>query len=166
MKLKFSKKGNEELIGYSDSDWAGDAKTRRSTTGYLFILGGAAISWSSRKQQTVALSTMEAEYMAASAAAQEALYLRRLLEEIGHECKEPTVIFQDNQGSLAMGNSWMTKRRSKHIDIRYHFIRETIEIGAIKCEYISTQNQVADILTKPLGKNLFPKHLPQLFGKQ
>ena len=116
----YSNTGNQDLTGYSDSDWGGDLKTRRSTTGYIFTLEGAAISWKSKRQTTVAISSTEAEYMAGCATAQEAIYLRMLLKDLGREQKEPTLIYQDNQGAIAIGKAITSNRRAKHMNIKYH----------------------------------------------
>jgi hypothetical protein len=148
---------NTTLTGYSDSDWGGDPDTRRSTTAYLFKFGGGPISWSSRLQPTVALSSAEAEYMAASAAVQEATYLRQLLSEFGYQQSKSTTIFEDNQGCIALARNPVLHKRTKHIEIKYHFIRERIESGEIDLIYISTQKQQADILTKALPKPQFER---------
>ena len=165
-KLKFSRNGSLELVGFSDSDWGGNLVDRHSTSGYIFTLGGAAIAWASRKQQSVALSATEAEYIASSAAAQEAIYLQNLLNEIGIVQKKPTIIFQDNKGSIAMARNFMTTQRSKHIEIRYHFIRECIEKEMINVEYLSTQDQLADIFTKAIGRNVLDHHIRYVMGDE
>jgi Reverse transcriptase (RNA-dependent DNA polymerase) len=139
------------LRAYSDADWAGDTETRRSTTAYILTLSGCVISWQSRQQKSVALSTTEAEYMAACAASQEVVYMRRFLAGIGMPQTEPTIIFEDNQGCIGLANNPILHARTKHIDIRYHFINEQITAGAIVLKYISTEEQLADMLTKPLG---------------
>jgi hypothetical protein len=141
-----------ELIGFSDADWGGDVDTRRSTTGYVFTLAGGPVSWSSRLQPTVALSSAEAEYMAVCTATQQALYLRSLLSELGFAQENPTIIFEDNQACIALSVNRITSKRSKHIAIKYHFIREKIENREIELKYISTEHQLADIMTKPLSK--------------
>ena len=132
------------LTGASDADWAGDAERRRSTTGYIFKLCNAAVSWKSQLQTTVALSTAEAEYMALCAAVQEALFLRRMLSEMGFVQREPTVILEDNQSCIALANNNMTHGRSKHIDIRYHFTRECVESGQIVLNYCPTEDMLTD----------------------
>jgi hypothetical protein len=147
--------GNKTLLGYSDSDWAGDQDTMRSTTGYLFMFGGGPISWSSRLQPTVALSSAEAEYMAASSAVQEATYLRQLLKDMGYPQLEATKIMEDNQGCIALSENPVLHKRTKHISIKYHFIREKIHEGTTKLEYISTEHQLADVLTKALPRTRF-----------
>jgi hypothetical protein len=139
-----------ELYGYCDADWAGDIETRRSTTGYVFMLGGGSISWASKLQPTVALSSTEAEYMAACAAVQEAIYMRRLLGDLKCEQVQPTIIWEDNQGCIAMSKNPIHHKRTKHLDIRYHFTREKVESGEIDLKYVSTEHQLADLLTKPL----------------
>ena len=161
---KYSRHGNNQLIGYADSDWATNQDNRRSTTGYVFTLGGAAISWSSKKQASVALSTTEAEYMALSAANQEALYLRALLRDLKHEQTEPTKIYQDNQGTIKLAENAIVSKRSKHIDVRYHFVRENIIAKNITLEYKKTQEMLADCLTKAVGKNVLDRCLPGIFG--
>ncbi len=141
------------LIGYSDSDWGSDVDTRRSTTGYVFTFNGGAISWNSKLQQTVALSSSEAEYMALAAAVQEATHLRQLMEDLGCSITNSAItIFEDNIGCIAMSSNPVFHKRTKHIAIKYHFIREKVESGEIDVKYISTNQQLADILTKPLSK--------------
>ncbi|EGU73768.1 hypothetical protein FOXB_15720 [Fusarium oxysporum f. sp. conglutinans Fo5176] len=152
--------GLQPLLGYTDSDWAGDLETRRSTSGYVFNLGTGAISWSSKRQRTVALSSCEAEYMGQTAAAKEAVWLRGLLQELLKEYKEvpelkTTVIFGDNQGAIAMSKNPQFHTRTKHIDIQHHYCREKVNDGTVEFQYISTGRQVADGLTKALPKDRF-----------
>jgi hypothetical protein len=145
-----------QLSGYCDADWAGDLDERRSTPGYTFSLGRGSISWASKKQPTVALSSTEAEYMAASNAAREAVWLRQLLTELGFAPVAPTVIQCDNQGALALVKNPVKHARTKHIDVQHHFIRELVEQGKVALEYCPTDRMVADVLTKPLHRD---KHL-------
>lgn len=140
------------VVGYADADWASDKETRRSVTGYLFTLNGAAISWSSKLQPTVALSTSESEYMAACYAAQEAIYLRRLMGSLGFAQEGPTIIHEDNMGCIGMSENPILHQRSKHIDIRYHFLREAVSNGQVLLTFIPTSEQIADLLTKALPK--------------
>ena len=138
-----------KLEAYCDADYAGDIDTRRSTTGYAFVLGGGAISWSSRLQPTVAVSTTEAEYMAAAYAIKEALWLRTLLTEMGLE-QDTITICADNQSAIKLLRNPVFTMRSKHIDVIYHFARERVIRKDVTIKYISTNNMVADALTKPL----------------
>jgi hypothetical protein len=126
------------LVGYSDADFATDTEGRRSRTGYAFMLNGAAVSWRSQRQVTVALSTTEAEYTALSAATQEALFLQQLLKAMGMT-QECVTLHEDNQSCIALCKNDMTTSRSKHIDIKYHFCREKVESGQIRVEYCATE---------------------------
>ena len=147
------------LQGFTDSDYGGDKETRRSTTGIVFLLHGAAISWQSKLQPTLSLSTTEAEYQAAGAGAREALWLRKLLPELGVPISGPLKIFGDNEAALNLTRNQMTTPRSKHIDIVHHFARERVERGEIVFEYVESANNVADILTKPLPRDNMIKHV-------
>ena len=121
-----------------------------------------AVSWLSKKQATVALSTAEAEYVALSAATQEAIWLRRLLTDVGESLEDPVVINEDNQGAIAMAKNPVGHARTKHIDIRYHFVCEGVQNGAIILKYVATDEMIADILTKPLPKHPFEKLVMEL----
>jgi transposase InsO family protein len=147
---------SDDLKGYADADFAGDIDTRRSTTGYVFTLSGGAISWSSRLQPTVAVSTAEAEYMAAAFAVKEALWLRKLMADLGLGMK-PVKIYGDNQSALKLIKHPIASLRSKHIDVIYHFARERAARGEVKFEYLKTEDMVADIMTKPLPEAKFEK---------
>ncbi|KAJ9533216.1 hypothetical protein QJQ45_018360, partial [Haematococcus lacustris] len=141
--------GGRELQGYCDADYAGDADTRRSTTGYVFTLGGTAVSWSSRLQPTVAAATAEAEYMAAAAAVKEGLWLRKLLHDL--ELPDGNIsIWCDNQAALKLLKNPIASNRSKHIDVHHHFARERAARGEVHFAYCSTEGMVADIMTKAL----------------
>eukprot|EP00873_Tetraselmis_striata_P010162 jgi/Tetstr1/430426/TSEL_020236.t1 len=152
------------LHGYCDADWAGDVVSRRSTTGFVFMLCGAAVSWKSQLQATVALSTAEAEYMALCAAVCEALFLRELLRELCCAQSEATVIFEDNQSCIALTRNPMTHGRSKHIAIKYHFTREKVLSGEVAIEYCPTAQMVADALTKALGRLKHAEFAMQMLG--
>jgi len=143
------------LIGYSDSDLAGDIDTRRSTTGVLFFLGNNLITWQSQKQKVVALSSCEAEYMAATTAACQGIWLARLIAELRGQEAGATKLFVDNQSAIALSRNPVFHDRSKHIDVRYHFIRECVEDGRVMIDSISTDEQLADIQTKALTRERF-----------
>jgi hypothetical protein len=147
---------------YSDSDWAGCPDTRRSTTGYITLLGTSPISWKSKVQPTVALSSTEAEYMALAMATQEIMWLRQLLTDINLPPTSPTTIYEDNQGCIALTVGSKHHDRTKHIDTRYHFIREQIELKAIRVIYMQTDQMLADMLTKPLKGIKFNQHASQV----
>ena len=136
-----------EITGYSDADWASDVGDRKSTSGYVFLLGGTAISWRSGKQTCVALSTAEAEYVALSAAAQEAVWLQQLTSDLLKKSIRETTILEDNQSTICLAKN---HGRTKHIDIKYHFIRDLVEAGRIKLTYCASEDMVADMLTKGL----------------
>lgn len=147
---------------FSDSDYAGDSDTRRSTTGYVVILGSGAISWSSQLQKCVALSSTEAEYVSSSQAIKELVWLNSLVEElfIGYDSQ---TLFMDNQSAIRLIKNPEFHKRTKHIDVMYHFIREKFRDGFFVLNYIPTNDQVADILTKPLSRDKFVK-FRQLMG--
>ena len=148
---------NEDLIGFCDSDWGGDKRDLKSTTGYTFVLSGAAISWNSKKQPTVAKSTTEAEYMALSMAATEAIWLKGLHKELVPQASDVVEIFCDNKGAIDLARNPGYRPKTKHIAVQHHFIRDRIAIGDILVKQIETTNMVADCLTKGLCKDLHNK---------
>jgi len=150
------------LHGFSDASWGNDVDTRKSTTGYVFFLSDGVISWGSKKQSTVALSTTEAEYMALTEAAKEAIWLRRILSELGFTRQEPTVVYEDNQPAIALTNNPVHHGRTKHIDIKHHFVRSRVESQEIRVEYVPTDEMVADVLTKPLSGPTFAKMVERM----
>ena len=140
------------LSGRSDSNWA----TRHSTTGYIFSVFNGAISWVCKKQPTIALSSTEAEIVSASASASEAVYLRTLLEELGFPQSEPTELRVDNQGVVfAATYPGHSHTKMKHVERRHFFVRELVQNGKLNVTYISTDDNVADIFTKPLATKRF-----------
>ena len=142
------------LLGYCDADYAGDIDTRRSTTGYVFLYNGGAITWQSKRQQTVAVSTTEAEYMAAAAAVKEGLWLRKLLGDLHLETKTINIM-ADNQSAIKLLRNPISSLRSKHIDVIHHFARERVMRQEVAFHYTSTDTMIADILTKALGGDKF-----------
>jgi hypothetical protein len=146
-----------ELIGFCDADYAGDVNTRRSTTGFAFTACDAALSWSSRLQTTVAVSTAEAEYMAAAAAIKEALWFRTLMLDL-YTPLGPLLIYADNQAAIKLLGNPIASARSKHIDIMYHFARDRVARKQVEFMYISTNSMLADVFTKPLPELKFVQH--------
>ncbi|GBP47094.1 Copia protein [Eumeta japonica] len=143
-------KGETELVGYVDADWASNSVDRKSYTGYCFVLSGSAISWESRKQRTVALSSMEAEYMAIAEACKEAIYLRMLLCELTGNLRT-VKLYNDSQSAQKLVANHVCHRKSKHIDIRYHFVKDVINDKVINLQYLPTTAMPADFLTKALS---------------
>ena len=153
--LMFKHGGSQGLIGYSDSSHNTDPDDGRSTTGHLFCFGDTPISWCSQKQDVVALSSCEAEYMAATEAAKQAIWLQELMTEITGRKLGRTLIRVDNKSAIALAKNPVLHRRSKHIHKRFHFIRECVERELIDVEHIPGTEQRADILTKALARNKF-----------
>jgi hypothetical protein len=147
----------DKLVGFSDADWAGDPNTRRSVSGYCYIFCGATISWASKKQPTIALSSTEAEYMAMTHAGKEAIFLQNLYGDVGIPIQLPLYLLVDNQSAIHIAENPIFHARTKHIEVRHHWIREKIEDELLEIEYIPTTDQVADIFTKALGAEKFLK---------
>jgi hypothetical protein len=149
----FKSGANVDFRGYSDADWAGDHSDRKSTSGYAFILMNAPVSWGSKKQSSVSLSTSEAEYIALSLAIQEGKWIHRLLCEIlaaSNKSSPGLKIFEDNQSCIKMTKNPVNHGRAKHIDIKYHHIRDEVKRGEVCLEYCETSIMLADIMTKAL----------------
>ena len=162
--LRYKDNSGSEITGYSDADWAGDTGDRKSTSGYVFTQAGAAISWKSSKQKCVALSTAEAEYVALSAAVQEAIWLQQLTSDLLNKNIGEMTVHEDNQSTISLAkNQHSHGGRTKHIDIKYHYIRDMVEAGRIKLSYCPTEDMIADILTKGLSMKQFEK-LRELAG--
>ena len=143
------------LIGYCDSDWSGSEDDMRSTSGYAFNLGSGAFSWASIKQSSVALSTAEAEYMSAAEATAQAMWLRFVLSDFGEEQVEPTQLLCDNTSAIAISKNPVHHHKTRHINRRFHFIRDALQNGEIDLLYCKTEVQLADIFTKPLARDRF-----------
>ena len=145
------------LKAYADSDWAGCVETRKSTSGHVCCLGSNTISWRSKKQPIVALSSTEAEYIALCAATQEVVWMRRLLKGVAHEQLGATVVYEDNQGAMSLSRNSKDHARTKHIDVKYHYVREAVEKEIINVKYVPTADMLADALTKGLARPKFEK---------
>ena len=138
------------LLGFSDSDWVGDIDDRKSTSGFVFFMGNTAFTWSSKKQPIVTLSTCEAEYVAASSCVTHAVWLRNLLGDLGMAQGSATEVMVDNKSAIELAKNPVHHERSKHIDVRFHYIRDVMKRGEVSLKYVPSQEQAADIFTKPL----------------
>ena len=143
-----------ELIGYSDSDYAGCKVDRKSTSGGCHLLGRSLVSWSSKKQNSVALSTAEAEYIAAGACCAQILYMKQTLLDYG-VVLEKVPLLCDNESAVKLANNPVQHSRTKHIDIRHHFLRDHVAKNDISLEGVRSEDQLADIFTKPLDEATF-----------
>ena len=144
-----------ELLGFSDADWGGDLDQRKSTGGFLFSINGTPITWSSRKQSCVALSSTESEYRALVEATKEAIWIKDLLIELGFLEQNSTTIFCDNQSSIKISKNPIYHSKTKHFEIHLHFVRDMVKKKAVQIVYIPTGQQAADIFTKALGRIKF-----------
>ena len=144
-----------QLYAFSDADWAGCPLTRRSTTGLCIFLGGNCISWSAKKQTTVARSSAEAEYRSMASATAELTWLSFILRDIDLHLSQPPILFCDNMSALYMTINPVFHNRSKHIELDYHFIREKVALGKLITQFVSSDELLADIFTKPLASNVF-----------
>lgn len=150
---------------FCDSDWSGSLDDSKSTSGYAFTIGSGVFSWDSNKQNSVSLSTAEAEYVSAAEATSQAIWLRRILEDFGEMQSEATPLLCDNKSAIAMTRNLVFHNRTKHIACKYHFIRNAVEDKEIEVAYCRSEDQVADIFTKALAKDRFI-YLRELLGVQ
>lgn len=146
------KQDSGPVRGFVDADWGNDPDDRKSFTGYVFVYNGAPISWDAKKQRTVALSSTEAEYMGVTEAAKEAIYLRALLNDLGIADAGDITVYNDNLSALKLAENSTFHGRSKHIDVRYHFIRDALKGRLLKMEHLPTEEMPADMLTKGLSR--------------
>jgi hypothetical protein len=152
----------QQLVGYSDASYAED-KDRKSVGGYVFKQAGAAVTWRSTKQKIVSQSSMEAEYIALAEAVKEAEWLRKLQREIfPNNNLAPTLIYEDNQSSIKLAENPIHSDRSKHIDVKYHAIRERINKKIVEVQHLPGTEMIADILTKSLGSVLHQRFVKDL----
>ena len=149
---KVSKQREFRVYRFSDSYYAGDRETLKSTSGFVSKICNGPISWWAQRQSIVTLSSTETEYVAATTAAREAVWLRQLLKDIERPCVSPTVLYIDNQSAIQIVKNPAFHKRTKHIDVQYHFVREKYECGVITVKYIDTKAQLADIFTKALTR--------------
>ena len=154
-KLQFgttSYKDSDNLIVYVGADWGGDVVDRKSNSGYCMKFLGSTVAWRSRKQSLVTLSSTEAEYVALTEAVQEALWLRRLLMDFNHDISLPFTVYEDNQNCIRLLKDQKSSSRTKHIHIKYNFVRDLYLSKDIDVKYCSSERVIADLLTKPLGR--------------
>jgi hypothetical protein len=156
-----------QLQGYCDADYAGDTDDRHSVSGHLYLLGGGPITWNSVKQRCIATSTTESEYIALSDASKQGQWIRALLRELKRTQYLPSnlavPIFSDNQSCIALAKDPVAHSRTKHIDVRYHYIRELVSYGKATIDYMPTEDMVADMLTKPLPLTAYRRCIQGLF---
>jgi hypothetical protein len=152
---KSAKNTKLEIVCYSDADWCGDKVDRRSTTGYFFKFLKAPVAWCSRKQPVVALSSCEAEYIAGSYAACQALWMKSVLEELKIDVKKPITLQIDNQSAINLAKNPVLHGRSKHIEARFHFLREQVNQGSLEVVHCATGSQITDAMTKSLKIDRF-----------
>ncbi|CAL9015698.1 unnamed protein product [Prunus brigantina] len=162
--IEYVRNQSATLVGFCDADWAGSEDDSRSTSGYAFSFGSGAFSWASVKQNTVALSsTAEAEYVSASEATSRTIWLRFVLDDFGEMQSEATPLFRDNMSAISMAKNPVFHQRTRHINRRYHFIREALQEGVINMQFCRSEEQLADIFTKALPKDRF-KYLRSKLG--
>lgn len=145
------------LHAFSDADFAADLDDRRSTTGVVLILNGGPVSWKSQRQSCVSLSTTESEYVAAAEAAKDVVWIRRLLQDLGSDQTKPTILFCDNQSAIKLVRNPQFHQRTKHIDVKFHFIRDLQDEHVVDVVYVNTESQLADLFTKGLDGPRFRK---------
>lgn len=160
--LFFSKHSSFAVQYFSNSDWGGCPDDRRSTNGYAIYLGNNLVSWIAKKQPTIARSSTESEYKSMANATAEIMWLHSLLNELGCPPSTPATLWYDNVGAIYLSANPVFHARTKHIELDYHFVREKIQQGKVIVKFISSEDQIADILTKPLGRVLFEKHHSKL----
>ena len=160
--IMYVKNGSIEPEGYVDADFAGDTSDRKSTAGYAFMLGGSAFSWSSKRESSVATSTMEAEYIALFLGAQQAAWIWQFYNQIGFPLESPITIYSDSQAAIAVAKAEQTHQRTKYLDVDLHSIRERINEGQIVVHYVPSRDNPADIFTKSLSRDLFHEHAKYL----
>ena len=148
------------LKAYSDSDWAGDSDTRISVSGFIIYLMGVPVSWRSRQQRSVVLSSSEAEFVALSEAAKEIKFIYQILASMGLKVQTPIKVYVDNVGAMFMSENMTTSQRTRHVDIRYHYVREFVDENFLKIVFVKTENNVSDGFTKNLSGELYDKHTP------
>ena len=160
--LFFSQNSTCEIQCFSDSDWGGCPDNRRSTNGYVLYLGNNLVSWQTKKQPTIARSSTESEYKSMANATAEIMWMQSLLSELGCSLPHPATLWCDNVGAIYLTANPVFHARTKHIELDYHFVREQIQLGRVRVKFISSADQIADILTKSLSCVPFDRHRSKL----
>ena len=155
--LMYKKRGDLPVIGYSDASHGDDVDTRKGRTGYVFLSGGGAVSWKSGMLETVTHSSCESEYLALSAAGNEAIYLSQMQKKLGIGGGS-VLLLGDNESSLKLAGNPVFHKRSKHIEIKYHSIRERVSKKKISLQFVKNEDQAADMLTKPVSVKVLKKN--------
>ncbi|XP_052176613.1 secreted RxLR effector protein 161-like [Diospyros lotus] len=153
----YKKGGNKELVAYTDSDYARDFEDRKSTVGYVFMLSSGAVSWSSRKQPIVTLSIIETKFIVATACTCQVVWIKRILTKLSYDQGDCTTMFCDNSSTIKLSKNPVIHGHSKHIDVRFHFLCDLNKERVVQLVHCGTQDQVADVMTKPLKLDLFQK---------
>lgn len=164
--ISFKRESSFKLSGFCDADYGGDPSCRRSTTGYVFLLGNGPVSWCSKLQPTVSLSTTEAEYRSAAMAAQECTWLKQVLTDLKQDFEGPVVLHCDNMSAIQLAGNPTFHARTKHIEIQYHYIREKVLMGEIDLVHVDTKQQIADMFTKALSRPSLMGFVSQLGMKK
>jgi hypothetical protein len=163
MALTFDGRHKESIEAYADASWASDQETGRSVTGYVVNINGSSVSWKSQRQSTVAMSSTEAEYMALYAVVQEVIWIKRMLQDISDAYKDQVIIvYQDNKSAILLASNPTQHSRTKHINTKFHFVRDQVAEGQVKIQYLCTEDMVADILTKAVSRHKLSKHIESL----
>ena len=147
------------MVLFSDSDWAGDKDNRRSVSGLALFVCGVLVAWRSKQQKTVALSSSEAEFVAASEAVKDVLFVVNVLESLGIEVEKPIIVRVDNMGAVFMSQNNSSGARTRHVDTRWHFVRELVEDKFIEVVFVKSEENKSDLFTKNLSGELFDKHV-------
>lgn len=143
------------MKAFSDADFAGDLDTRRSTTGYILLLNGGPVAWGSKRQKCVTISTTESEYVAICETAKKVVWMRNILQHINLPQLSPTPMFCDNKSAIQLAKNPQFHKRTKHIDVKYHYVRSCKKNATVVITYVPTKEQFADLFTKPLNHILF-----------
>ena len=142
----------DQLKGVADTTFASEEETRRSVTGWLIFFYGVLISWKSRVQKSVTLSSTESEYVGLSEMVCELIFAKQVLESIGVQVKIPIPVYTDNTGAIHLTKNWLSGGRTKHVDTRYHFIKELQDQGVIEVKFVGTKDNEANMMTKNVGE--------------